>query len=228
MVGKATARREAARVSKRSPWLIAPGFRDWADRIVRRGGDRIPGTALRARNPRIGGSGQSLGSECADGGFGVPNANSSRESDDRRWLETEAERRGIGDRRPSAVPESKYPRDALSSPDVEQRLVRSSRRCPPLIWRHDCPPASFDDATSLGTANSQCPDARTCGMSRRLPWRRAAGQRRRGTAPPLPRHAAGARTDPGRSRSQPARRKQGGRRFAAVDLSSVRYTTSSD
>jgi hypothetical protein len=41
-------------------------------------------------------------------------------------------------------------------------------------------------------------------------WRRVAGQRRRGTAPPCPRHAAGARTDPGRPRSLPARRQEGG------------------
>jgi hypothetical protein len=46
--------------------------------------DRIPRTAPRVRNPRVRGSDPASGSECADRGFGVPDANSSRESDDPR------------------------------------------------------------------------------------------------------------------------------------------------
>jgi hypothetical protein len=76
-VAKAIARGEAARGSKRSP--PADSTRAFEiGLIVRRGGDRIPGTPPRARNPRVGGSDAASGSECADRGFGVPNANSSR------------------------------------------------------------------------------------------------------------------------------------------------------
>ena len=62
----------------------------------------------------------------------------------------------ISDRRPSAVPKSKYPRNALCTPDVESRLVRStlSMRPADLAAR---PPASFDDPSSWETANRPCP-----------------------------------------------------------------------
>jgi hypothetical protein len=118
----------------------------------------------------------------------------------------------ISDRRPSAVSESKYPRDAPSTPDVESLFVRSSGRYATLIWRRDRPlRLMMRLAGKLPIGDP--PDARTGGIARRLPWRRVAGRRRRGTAPPLPRHAAGARTDPGRPRSESARRQEGDRRL---------------
>ena len=81
-------------MSDRPGWQ-QPGFPDWADPIVRRGGDLMPGTGPRARNPRVRGSEPTSGSECADRGFGVPTANPSREPDVLRWLETGVERKRI-------------------------------------------------------------------------------------------------------------------------------------
>jgi Transposase IS116/IS110/IS902 family len=64
---------------ERSPGLIAPGLSRLGDPIVRRGGgDWMPGTAPRTRIPRARGGDPASGSECADRGFGVPSANSSR------------------------------------------------------------------------------------------------------------------------------------------------------
>jgi hypothetical protein len=76
------------------PGLIAPGLRDSAGPIVHRGHDRIRDTP-RARNRAFGEATPASGSECADRGIGVPNANPSREPDDRRWLETGVERKRI-------------------------------------------------------------------------------------------------------------------------------------
>ena len=59
------------------------------------GGDRMPGVAPRARNPSIRGSDPASGSQYADRGIAVPNANPSCESDDRRRLETGVERKRI-------------------------------------------------------------------------------------------------------------------------------------
>ena len=130
----------------------------------------------------------------------------------------------ISDRRPSAVPKSKYPRNALCTPDVESPLVRSTLSMPPLIWRHDRPLRSMIRVAGkrpIGDA----PDATTRAMSRRLPCRRVAGHKRRGTAPQFPDTPRA----PGRIRAArgPYQRvdRRGSPTLAAIDLSSVRNTT---
>ena len=131
----------------------------------------------------------------------------------------------ISDRRPSAVPESKYPRDALYTPDVESPLVRStlSMRPDDLAAR---PPASFDDPISWETANRRCPPTRRRVRCRAdspdvaLP---ATGVGElRPQFPDTPRALGRIRAARG-----PYQRvdRRGSPTLAAIDLSSVRNTT---